>query len=89
MVNGSMSVVHQFHALVAHKCVKIYARVLRVEESGEEEEEARAVVLVDVYLPIELWAGWQFPRSGSVAGSLFRHLRYFRFQFFLKASLLI
>ncbi|KAK6228659.1 hypothetical protein SCA6_000999 [Theobroma cacao] len=74
MVNGSMSVVHQFHALVAHKCVKIYARVLRVEESGEEEEEARAVVLVDVYLPIELWAGWQFPRSGSVAGSLFRHL---------------
>ena len=72
MVNGSISVVHQIHALVAHKCVKIHARVLRVEESGEE---ARAVVLLDVYLPVELWSGWQFPRSGSLAGSLFRHLR--------------
>ncbi|OMO99052.1 SNF2-related protein [Corchorus capsularis] len=70
-VNGSMSVVHQIHALVAHKCLRIDARVLRVEETAEE---ARAAVLVDVYLPIELWSGWQFPRSGSVAGSLFRHL---------------
>ncbi|RVW27557.1 F-box protein [Vitis vinifera] len=33
-----------------------------------------AVVLVDVYLPIELWSGWQFPRSASTAGALFRHL---------------
>lgn len=76
MVNGSISVVHQIHALVSHKCVKIHARVLRVEGSGEEEG-ARAVVLVDVYLPVELWSGWQFPRSGSVACSLLRHLRYF------------
>ncbi|XVF82193.1 hypothetical protein PTKIN_Ptkin16aG0025500 [Pterospermum kingtungense] len=73
MVNGSVSVVHQIHALVAHKCVRIHARVLRVEESGEGAGR-RAVVLVDVYLPVELWSGWQFPRSGSVAGSLFRHL---------------
>ncbi|XVF00267.1 hypothetical protein REPUB_Repub03eG0270500 [Reevesia pubescens] len=71
MVNGSFSVVNQIHALVARKCVKIHARVLRVEENGEE---ARAVLLVDVYLPVELRSGWQFPRSGSVAGSLFRHL---------------
>lgn len=71
MVNGSISVVNQIHALVAHKCLKIQARVLSVEESGEE---ARAVVLVDVYLPVDLWSGWQFPRSASVAGSLFRHI---------------
>ncbi|XVE86168.1 hypothetical protein DITRI_Ditri18aG0014200 [Diplodiscus trichospermus] len=71
MVNGSISVVHQIHALVNRKCVKIDARILRVEESGGE---ARAVVLVDVFLPVELWSGWQFPRSGSVAGSFFRHL---------------
>ncbi|XP_022764767.1 F-box protein At3g54460 [Durio zibethinus] len=71
MVNGSISVVHQIHALVAHKCLKIHARVMRVEE---REKEVRAVVLVDVYLPVELWSGWQFPRSGSVAGSFFTHL---------------
>ncbi|KAK8676092.1 hypothetical protein V6N13_034146 [Hibiscus sabdariffa] len=72
MVHGSISVLNQIHALVAHKCLKIQARLLRVENGVEE---ARAVVLVDVYLPVDLWAGWQFPRSGSVAGSLFRHLR--------------
>ncbi|GLT88566.1 hypothetical protein SLE2022_065860 [Rubroshorea leprosula] len=72
MVNGSLSVVRQIHALVAHKCVKILARVLRVESAGNGE--TRAVLLVDVYLPIELWSGWQFPRSGSVAGAFFRHL---------------
>ncbi|KAE8669883.1 F-box protein [Hibiscus syriacus] len=71
MVHGSISVVNQIHVLVAHKCLKIQARLLRVEDGWEE---VRAVVLVDVYLPVELWAGWQFPRSGSVAGSLFRHL---------------
>lgn len=69
LVHGSISVVRQIHALVVHKCVKIVARVVRV--CGE----ARAVVLVDVYLPIELWSGWQFPRSASTAGALFRHLR--------------
>lgn len=74
MVNGSLSVVRQIHALVAHKCVKILARVLRVESAGNAE--TRAVLLVDVYLPIELWSSWQFPRSGSVAGAFFRHLRY-------------
>ncbi|CBI40154.3 unnamed protein product, partial [Vitis vinifera] len=68
LVHGSISVVRQIHALVVHKCVKIVARVVRV--CGE----ARAVVLVDVYLPIELWSGWQFPRSASTAGALFRHL---------------
>ncbi|KAL4369697.1 hypothetical protein GQ457_05G021680 [Hibiscus cannabinus] len=72
MVHGSISVLNQIHALIAHKCLKIQARLLRVENGVEE---ARAVVLVDVYLPVDLWAGWQFPRSGSVAGSLFRHLR--------------
>ncbi|RVW74260.1 F-box protein [Vitis vinifera] len=70
LVHGSISVVRQIHALVVHKCVKIVARVVRV--CGE----ARAVVLVDVYLPIELWSGWQFPRSASTAGALFRHLSF-------------
>lgn len=72
MANGSMSVVHQIHALVVHKCVKIVARVLQTV-SGDDGE-ARAMVLMDVYLPMDLWSDWQFPRSGSVAGALFKHL---------------
>ncbi|KAJ6326042.1 hypothetical protein OIU78_013186 [Salix suchowensis] len=74
MVNGSVSVVHQIRALVMHKCVKILARVLHVAESEGEVVEVRVVVLVDVYLPVSVWSGWQFPKSGSIAGSLFRHL---------------
>ncbi|KDP40524.1 hypothetical protein JCGZ_24523 [Jatropha curcas] len=75
MVNGSLSVVHQIHSLVANKCIKILARVLNVEVRESGEGEARAVVLVDVYLPVALWTtGWQFPKSGPVAGALFRHL---------------
>ncbi|MED6133612.1 hypothetical protein PIB30_029784 [Stylosanthes scabra] len=72
MVNGSISVVHQLHALVSRNCVKSDARVVWVEVG--EGEEGRAVVLVDVYVTIELWSGWQFPRSGAVAGAFFRHL---------------
>ncbi|KAJ7982316.1 F-box protein [Quillaja saponaria] len=75
LVNGSISVVHQLHALENRKCLKIDARVLQVEVGGSGgHEEARAVLLVDVYLPIEVWCGWQFPKSGSVAGALFGHL---------------
>ncbi|KAF7824717.1 F-box protein [Senna tora] len=73
MVNGSVSVIHQLQALVSRKCLKIDARVISVELGGCEE--ARAVLLVDVYLPVALWSGWQFPRNGSTAGALFRHLR--------------
>ncbi|QCD83639.1 hypothetical protein DEO72_LG6g360 [Vigna unguiculata] len=69
MVNGSMSVVHQLHALVTRKCTKIDARVVCVEAP-------RVVLLVDVYLPIQVWSGWQFPRSGAVAAAVFRHLRF-------------
>ncbi|CAJ1958977.1 unnamed protein product [Sphenostylis stenocarpa] len=69
MVNGSMSVVHQLHAMVTRKCMKIDARVVCVEAP-------RVVLLVDVYLPILVWSGWQFPRSGAVAGAVFRHLRF-------------
>lgn len=72
MVHGSISVVRQLHALVAHKCLWILARIVHVESGSRE---IRAVVLVDVYLPAELWSGWQFPRSGSVAAALFKHLR--------------
>jgi hypothetical protein len=76
MVNGSVSVVHQIRALVMHKCVKILARVLHVAESEGEVVEVRVVVLVDVYLPVSVWSGGQFPKSGPIAGSLFRHLRF-------------
>ncbi|XP_072961356.1 F-box protein At3g54460 [Typha angustifolia] len=72
MVNGSMSVVHQLHALVVQKCLRIKARVLRV--SAKEDGDVRAVVLVDVYLPIVVWSGWQFPRLPAVAASLFKHV---------------
>jgi hypothetical protein len=72
MVKGSFSVVHQLHALVVRKCLDIDARVLYVVEI---EARVRVVVLVDVYLPVQVWSGWQFPKSGSVAGAVFRHLR--------------
>lgn len=75
-VHGSISVVHQLHALVTHKCVKINARLVWVGTRVGDNGEARAVVLVDVYLPIAVWSGGQFPRSGATAGALFRHLRF-------------
>ncbi|KAG5035019.1 hypothetical protein JHK87_009929 [Glycine soja] len=68
MVNGSMSVVHQLHAMVTRKFIKIDARVVCVEALP------RIVVLVDVYVPVQVWSGWQFPRSGPVAGAIFHHL---------------
>ncbi|CAK7336531.1 unnamed protein product [Dovyalis caffra] len=74
MVNGSVSVVHQIHALVMHKGIKIIARVLHVDESEDEVGEVRVVVIVDVYLRVSVLSGWQFPKSGSIAGSLFGHL---------------
>uniref|UniRef100_A0A2P2INB3 F-box protein At3g54460 n=1 Tax=Rhizophora mucronata TaxID=61149 RepID=A0A2P2INB3_RHIMU len=74
MVNGSVSVVHQILTLLAHRCVEVSARVLHVDRGEEEEKEARVVVLLDVFLPIALWSGWQFPKSGAIAGALFRHL---------------
>ncbi|KAI3510479.1 hypothetical protein L1887_17513 [Cichorium endivia] len=73
LVHGSVSVVHQLHALVNHKCLKITSRVVRIARK-KEDGDVRAVVLVDVYLPIALWSGWQFPRSRSTAAALFRHL---------------
>jgi hypothetical protein len=58
--------------------VEVEGRVLRVvvrEEDGEAVE-ARAVVLVDVYLPVPAWSGWQFPRSrASAAAAVFKHVR--------------
>ena len=77
MVNGSASVAEQLGALVAHRCLRIAARIVWTgDRGGGEGGEVRAVVLVDVYVPVEVWEGWQFPRAGSVAGALFRHLRY-------------
>ncbi|XP_023638353.1 F-box protein At3g54460 isoform X2 [Capsella rubella] len=72
MVNGSISVVQQLHALVSYKCLKIICRVVKVDK-GENGEE-RAVVLVDVYLPLALWSGWQFPKSQATAAAVFKHI---------------
>lgn len=76
LVHGSVSVVHQLHALVNQKCLKITSRLVRIarRDNKEQGDEVRVVLLVDVYLPIALWTGWQFPRSRSTAGALFRHL---------------
>ncbi|KAK4483556.1 hypothetical protein RD792_010755 [Penstemon davidsonii] len=74
MVHGSISVVQQLHALVNHKCLAIVARILRISTVENEAGEIRALVLVDVYLPLAVWSGWQFPRSSSTATALFKHL---------------
>lgn len=76
LARGSASVIHQLYLLVSKKFVEIEARVLRVSarEIGGVEER-RAVVLVDIYLPISIWTGWQFPRWGGVVVSLFKHVR--------------
>ncbi|KAL0910993.1 hypothetical protein M5K25_019093 [Dendrobium thyrsiflorum] len=71
-LGGCMSIIHQLHTLTVKKCVKIQARVLKV--SSREFGDARALVLVDVYLPIDVWSGWQFPKSATVAASLFKHM---------------
>jgi len=72
--NGVVGVVHQVKTLVNSKCLKVVARVVGVV-GGKDNGEVRVVVLVDVYLPIDLWSGWQFPKSSTTAASLFRHLR--------------
>ncbi|KAF8369646.1 hypothetical protein HHK36_019629 [Tetracentron sinense] len=72
LVHGSLSIVHQLYALTVHKCLEIVARVVWV--AIRDAGDARAVVLIDVYLPLALWSGWQFPKSGSTAAALFRHL---------------
>ncbi|OIT32406.1 PREDICTED: F-box protein At3g54460 [Nicotiana attenuata] len=78
MVHGSLSVVHQLHKLVMQKCLRIVARVVEVVDRGggddNDDGEVRVVVLVDVYLPIALWSGWQFPKSGPAVAALFRHV---------------
>lgn len=74
MVNGSLSVVYQLHKLVMKKCLRIFARVVEVVER-DCGKDVRVVVMVDVYLPIALWSGWQFPKSGpAAAAALFRHV---------------
>ncbi|XP_074572735.1 F-box protein At3g54460 [Curcuma longa] len=74
LVNGSMNVVHQLQALIARKCLTVGARVVSVSAKGDGE--VRAVVLIDLYLPIAIWTGWQFPKSGALAACLFKHASY-------------
>ncbi|XP_078446804.1 SNF2 domain-containing protein / helicase domain-containing protein / F-box family protein isoform X2 [Wolffia australiana] len=66
------SVVSQLVALIGNGCVSVECRVVGVAAKGEDD--IRVVVLVDVYLPVAAWSGWQFPRFGRMAASLFRHL---------------
>lgn len=73
LVNGSISVVNQLYTLVSRRCMTIFSRIVEVDEV--DGKGVRVVVLVDVYLPIQLWSGWQFPRSATIAAALFRHLR--------------
>lgn len=65
--------VDQLRVLLMHKCLNIVARVVGV---SVRVNEVRVVVLVDVYLPIALWSGWQFPKSGPIAAAFFKHLRF-------------
>lgn len=71
LVHGSVSVVHKIWVLVKAKCLRIHSRVVR---AAQREGEVRVVVLVDIYLNVALWCGWQFPRSKSTVAALFRHL---------------
>ncbi|XP_021774468.1 F-box protein At3g54460-like [Chenopodium quinoa] len=75
--NGIVSVVYQLKTLMKCNCLKIVARIVGLsirEEDKDDGCEIRVAVLVDVYLPIELEFGWQFPKSTTTAASLFRHL---------------
>ncbi|KAK1669928.1 hypothetical protein QYE76_058087 [Lolium multiflorum] len=71
------SVMRQLRALAGHRCVEVEGTVLRValRDGGGGGAEARAVLLLDVYLPVAAWSGWQFPRSrASAAAAVFKHL---------------
>lgn len=72
LVKGSLSVVYQLHALVANKCLEARAKIVAVSDRGDGN--VRAVILVDLYLPMAAWSGWQFPKSGALAASIFRHV---------------
>jgi len=77
---AGVSVVRLLRTLVAGRCVEVEGTLLRVvtRRTGEGDDaavEARAVVLIDVYLPVAAWSGWQFPRSRTAAAALFKHVR--------------
>ena len=71
------SVVRMLKTLVANRCVEVEGTLLRVvtRAGGGAVAEARAVVLLDVYLPVAAWSGWQFPRSRTAAAAVFKHVR--------------
>ncbi|PIA48159.1 hypothetical protein AQUCO_01400621v1 [Aquilegia coerulea] len=71
--NGNMSVIHQINNLNVKKCLEIVARIVGVSVNNSNGD-VRVVVLIDIYLPVDVWNGWQFPKLGPIAASLFRHL---------------
>ncbi|CAL4972114.1 unnamed protein product [Urochloa decumbens] len=76
---GGGSVVRLLRTLVANRCVEVEGTLLRVvtRRAGEGDGavvEARALVLIDVYLPVAAWSGWQFPRSRTAAAAVFKHV---------------
>lgn len=74
-LNGIVvSVVHQLKTLVNGKCLEIVARVVGNSIGEGDNSEVKVAVMVDVYLPIALESGWQFPKSATTAASVFRHL---------------
>ncbi|XP_062231335.1 F-box protein At3g54460-like [Phragmites australis] len=77
--SGGGSVVRMMRTLVANRCIEVEGRVLRIatRSVGEGDDavvEARAVLLLDVYLPVAAWSGWQFPRSRTAAAAVFKHV---------------
>lgn len=73
LVGRSKSVVHQLYVLTMHKCLEIVSRVVKVSVR-EVGNDARVVLLIDVYLPLSLLSRGHFPKSGSIAASLFSHM---------------
>jgi hypothetical protein len=75
-------VVRLLRTLVANHCVEVEGTLLQVvtRRPGEGEGdgaavEARAVVQLNIYIPVAVWSGWQFPRSRSAAAAVFKHVR--------------
>lgn len=75
MLTGS--VVDQIRTLSGNHCLRVLGTIQRV--SVKDQGQVRVVVVVDVYLPVGAWSGWQFPKSCALAASFFKHVRYCAF----------
>lgn len=71
LVNGSRSVVRQLRSLTIKNRMEAKGLVVGVSKRGQE---LRAVVLLDVYLPLALWSDPQFWKPGMTAAAVLGHL---------------